>query len=116
MSRRRTPPPTLGEREARARAVTAERVAADRAAARAARVADVRARLALADAARAARPVVGADVYRRPPTPPRLDARAARERAVPGILAAADHLAEEKRADALAAVPDNHTAYDWSRP
>lgn len=113
---RRTPPPTLAEREARARAVTAERVAADRAAARAAHVADVRARLALAETARADRPIVGADVYSRPPTPPRFDARAARERAVPGILAAADHLAAERHADALAAVPESHTAYDWSRP
>lgn len=113
---RRTPPPSLAEREARARAITAERVAADRATARAARVAEMRARLAMADAKRAARPVVGADVYTRPPTPPALDTRAARERAVPGILAAADRLAAEAHADALAAIPENATAYDWSRP
>jgi len=111
---RRTPPPTLAEREARARAVTAERVAAERTAARAAHVAEVRDRLALAEAHRAARPVVGTDVYTRPPTPPRLDALAARERAVPGIIAAADHLAAERHADALAAIPETHTAYDWS--
>lgn len=112
MSRRTTP--TLAEREARARAVTAERVAADRAAARAVRVADVRARLALAEAVRAARPVTGSDVYTRPPTPPTLAARAAHERAVPGIVAAAAHLAAERHADALAAIPESPTAYLWS--
>src|SRR3546814_10197756 len=53
---------------ARAEAATAQRIVADRATARAARVADVRARLTLADAARSARPVVGANVYTRPPT------------------------------------------------
>lgn len=106
----------LAAARARAEVATAERVAADRAAAHTARVADVRARLALAEARRAARPVVGADVYTRPPTPPALDTRAARERAVPGILTAADRLADEARADALAAIPENHTAYDWSRP
>lgn len=115
MSRRRTPP-TLAEREARARAVTAERLAADRAAARAARVADVRDRLALAEARRAARPIIGADVYTRPSTRPPLDPLADRERAVPGIIAAADRLAAESRADALAAIPDIHTAYDWETP
>ncbi len=113
---RRTPHPTLAEREARARAVTAERVAAERVAARAAYVADVRDRLALAEARRAARPVTGADVYTRPPTPPTLDARATAERAVPGILAAAARLTAEAHADALATIPENHTAYDWSRP
>lgn len=116
MSRHRTPPPTLAEREARARAVTAERLAADRAAARAAHVADVRGRLALAEARRAARPIIGADVYTRPPTPPTLDTRATGERAVPGILAAADRLAAEAHADALATIPENHTAYEWTRP
>lgn len=109
-------PPTLAEREARARAVTAERVAADRVAARAAHVANVRESLARAEANRAARPVVGLDVYTRSPTPPALDARAARERAMPGIIAAADRLAAEAHADALATIPENHTAYDWSRP
>lgn len=112
----RTPPPTLAAREARARAVTAERVAAERAAARAAHVADVRARLALAETRRAARPVVGADVYARRSALPPLDALAARERAAPGIIAAADRLAAEARADALATIPETHAAYDWSRP
>lgn len=111
---RRTPPLSLAEREARARAVPAERVAAERAAARVAHVANVRDRLALAEARRAALPVTGADVYTRPPTPPSLDARATGERAVPGVIAAADRLAAEARADALAAIPEDHTAYDWS--
>jgi hypothetical protein len=35
------------------------------------------------------------------------------ERAVPGIIAAADHLAAEMRADALAVVSETHTAYEW---
>lgn len=116
MAMTRRTPPTLAEREARARAVTAERVAADRAAARAAHVADVRERLTLAEARRAARPLTGDDVYTRPPTQPTLDARATGERAVPGIVAAADRLAAEAHADALATIPENHTAYDWSRP
>lgn len=106
----RDPRRRLAAARARAEAATAQRAAA----ARAARVADVRARLALAEAARAARPVVGSDVYTRPPTPPTLAARAARERAVPGIVAAAAHLAAERHADALAAIPESHTAYDWS--
>jgi hypothetical protein len=46
-------------------------------------------------------------------TPPTLAERASHERAVPGILAAADSLAAEMHADALAAVPETHTAYDW---
>lgn len=112
MSRRRPPPPTLAEREARARAVTAERVAADRAA----HVADVRERLALAEARRAARPIIGADVYTRPPTPPTLGTRATAERAVSGIIAAAARLTAEAHADALSTIPENHTAYDWSTP
>lgn len=112
---RRTPP-TLAQREARARAVTAERAAADRAAARAAHVANVRERLALAESRRATWPLTGADVYTRPPTPPMLDTRAAAERAVPGLIAAADRLAAEAHADALATIPENRTAYDWSRP
>lgn len=108
-------PPTLAEREARARAVTAERVAADRAAARAAHVTDVRQRLALAEANRAARPVVGLAVYTRPPTPPTLDARAARARRLPSYLT--DEARERNRhaADLLAATSDSHDAYDWSR-
>lgn len=114
MSRRRTPPPTLAEREARARAVTAERVAADRGAARAAHVADVRARLALAESARAAAPVIGADVYRHPPTPPRLEARAARARRWPSYLADEAREHDRHAADLLAATPDSHDAYDWS--
>lgn len=112
---RRTPP-TLAEREARARAVTAERVAADRAAARAAHLADVRERLALAETRRSSRPITGTDVYTQPPTHPSLDARATGERAVPGLAAAAELLAAEAHADALATIPENHTAYDWSRP
>ncbi|WP_101844811.1 hypothetical protein [Zhihengliuella sp. ISTPL4] len=116
MAMTRRTPPDLAEREARARAVTAERVAADRAAARAAHVTDVRERLALAEARRYARPVIGADVYTRPPTTPTLDARATGERTVPGLIAAAELLAAEAHADALAAIPENHTAYDWSQP
>lgn len=112
----RDPRRRLAAARARAEAATAHRVAAERAAARAAHVADVRARLTLAETARAARPVIGADVYTRPPTPPTLEARAARERAVPGIVVAADRLAAERHADALAAIPESHDAYDWSRP
>lgn len=106
----------LAAARARAEAATAQRITADRAARRAERVAHARAALAAAEARRAALPVVGLDVYTRPPTPPTLDALATRERAVPGIVAAAAHLAAEMHADALAAVPEAHTAYDWRRP
>ncbi|GAA1147705.1 hypothetical protein MOX01_20410 [Microbacterium oxydans] len=116
MAMTRRTPPTLAEREARARVVTAERVAADRAAARVAHVADVRERLALAEARRSARPITGMNVYTQPPTTPTLGAQATRERAVPGLTAAAELLAAEAHADALATIPENHTAYDWSRP
>jgi hypothetical protein len=108
MSRR---PPSLAEREARARAVTAERVAADRTAARTARLADVRARLALAEAARAARPVVGASVYSRPPTPPALEDRAARARRWPSYFADEARERDLRAADLLAATSDSHDAY-----
>lgn len=116
MSRRTGPPPTLAEREARARAVTAQRVAAERAAARAARVADVRDRLARAEAARAAAPVVGGAVYTRPPTPSTLEARAARVRRSPSYLADEARERDRRAADLLAATPDHHDAYDWETP
>ncbi|GAA5098848.1 hypothetical protein GCM10025760_34320 [Microbacterium yannicii] len=107
----RDPSRRLAAARARAEAVTAQRLAADRAAARAARVADVRAGLALA-ADRAA-------AVARPPRDPIAERAAAirAEMARAARLApwASDMARERERlaADLLAATPDHHDAYDW---
>jgi hypothetical protein len=106
----RDSPRRLAAARARAEAIAAERVVADRIAARTARVADVRARLALARAARA---------DAEPPRPDPLAERAAamrteQTRAVRLAPWAADIARERQRlcVDALAAVTDHPASID----
>lgn len=113
MSRRTAPPPTLAEREARARAVTAERLAAGRAAARMTRLADVRARLALAQSRRC-EPVPVRDSLAERADAVRAEAKA--RAAAPTLTGMAVRVVLPVLDDLLTGVTEYARDIEWSRP
>lgn len=119
MSRRTAPPPTLSEREARARAVTVERLNADRAAERATRLADVRARLALAQARRRDLAPPRAPIPPRDPLAELADSIRAEARAraaAPTLTGMTARVVLPVLDDLLTGVTEYARDIEWSRP